>query len=359
MKKLVLIALLWLCFAVPALAEYPAFDLENGIVTLNNGVEMPILGIGTFAMSSEQAENSVYWALRDGYHLIDTARIYGNEDGVLEVVKVYRNSPAKEAGMQPGDIIVKVDGKEYSGDESSEAAANIRGKEGTSVELTYRRSGTEHTVTMVRASIQVETIEYEMLEDNLGYILIDGFESATARDFKEALDDLTAKGAKGLIIDLRDNGGGLVDQSIKIADMLMEQGTVVYTEDHNKKKDYYTTSAGRTGLPYVVLVNEYTASASEILSAGIQDNNEGIIIGTKTYGKGIIQSLYPSSMVQDRGNWDDGSAVKITIMQYFSPSGKTIHKVGITPDYIVELVEGDETDYQLQKAIEVLKTEVK
>ena len=284
---------------------------------------------------------------------------YGNEDGVLEVVKVYRNSPAKEAGMQPGDIIVKVDGKEYSGDESSEAAANIRGKEGTSVELTYRRSGTEHTVTMVRASIQVETIEYEMLEDNLGYILIDGFESATARDFKEALDDLTAKGAKGLIIDLRDNGGGLVDQSIKIADMLMEQGTVVYTEDHNKKKDYYTTSAGRTGLPYVVLVNEYTASASEILSAGIQDNNEGIIIGTKTYGKGIIQSLYPSSMVQDRGNWDDGSAVKITIMQYFSPSGKTIHKVGITPDYIVELVEGDETDYQLQKAIEVLKTEVK
>ena len=109
----------------------------------------------------------------------------------------------------------------------------------------------------------------------------------------------------------------------------------------------------------MVLVNEYTASASEILSAGIQDNNEGIIIGTKTYGKGIIQSLYPSSMVQDRGNWDDGSAVKITIMQYYSPSGKTIHKVGITPDYIVELVEGDETDYQLQKAIEVLKTEVK
>ena len=284
---------------------------------------------------------------------------YGNDDDKLEVVKVYRNSPAEKAGMKTGDLIIKVDGVAYAGSESSEAASNIRGKEGTSVEITYLRDGAENTVTMVRAAIQVETIEYEMLEDNIGYILIDGFESATSNDFKAALDDLTDKGAKGLVIDLRNNGGGLVDQCIKIADMLMDQGTVVYTEDHDKKKDYYTTKAGRTELPYVVLVNEYTASASEILSAGIQDNNEGIIIGTKTYGKGIIQSLYPSSMVQDRYRWDDGSAVKITIMQYFSPSGKTIHKVGITPDYVVELVDGDETDYQLQKALEVLKTEVK
>lgn len=284
---------------------------------------------------------------------------YGNEDDVLEVVQVYRNSPAKEAGMQPGDIILKVDGVAYSGSQSSEAASNIRGKEGTSVEITYRRDGVENTVTMVRASIQVETIAYEMLDDKIGYIQIDSFESATANDFKAALDDLTAQGAKGLVIDLRNNGGGLVDVSVKIADMLMDQGTVVYTEDQYKKKDYYTTRAGRTELPYVVLVNEYTASASEILSAGIQDNNEGVIVGTKTYGKGIIQSLYPSSMIQDRYSWDDGSAVKITIMQYFSPSGKTIHKVGITPDYIVELVEGDDTDYQLEKAIEVLKSEVK
>ena len=275
---------------------------------------------------------------------------YGNEDGVLEVVKVYRNSPAQKAGMQPGDIIVKVDGKEYSGSESNEAAVNIRGKAGTPVDITYRRDGVENTVTIVRASIQVETIEYQMLEDNIGYIYIDGFESATAKDFKAAMDDLTAQGAKGLVIDLRNNGGGLVDICVEVADMLMNQGTVVYTEDHNKKKDYYVTAAGRTELPYVLLVNEYTASASEILAAGIQDNNEGKIIGTKTYGKGIIQSLY---------TWDDGSAVKITIMQYYSPSGKTIHKVGITPDYVVELVEGDDTDYQLQKALEVLKAEVK
>ena len=271
---------------------------------------------------------------------------YGNADDVLEVVQVYKDSPAKKAGVQPGDIILEVDGVAYSGSQSSEAASNIRGKAGTSVEITFSRNGEKSTVTMVRAKISVDTIEYEMLEDNIGYILIDSFESGTAADFKEALDDLTAQGARGLIIDLRNNGGGLVNSAISVADMLMNQGTVVYTEDHDKKRDYYTTSAGRTDLPYVLLVNQYTASASEILAAGIQDNNEGKIIGTVTYGKGIIQSLVEMT---------DGSAVKLTIMQYFSPSGKTIHKVGITPDYVVELVEGDETDYQLQKAIEVLK----
>jgi len=271
---------------------------------------------------------------------------YNNEDGVLEVVQVYRNSPAKAAGMQPGDIILEVDGKPYSGSESSEAAANIRGTEGTDVTITYSRDGVRGTVTMTRAKIQVETVAYTMLEDNIGYIQIDSFEAATDDDFEAALDDLTKQGAKGLVIDLRNNGGGLVDVSVNIADMLMGKATVVYTEDHNKKKGYYTTEEGRTELPYVLLVNEYTASASEILAAGIQDNGEGKIVGTVTYGKGIIQTLMP---------WPDGSAVKITIQQYFTPSGKTIHKVGITPDYIVDLVEGDETDYQLEKALEVLK----
>ena len=271
---------------------------------------------------------------------------YNNADGVLEVVQVYRNSPAKAAGMQPGDIILEVDGTPYAGSQSNEAAANIRGKEGTDVTITYSRDGVINTVTMTRAKIQVETVAYEMLEDNIGYIQIDSFEGATADDFRAALEDLTAQGAKGLVIDLRNNGGGLVDISVEIADMLMGQATVVYTENHNKEKSYYTTSAGRTELPYVLLVNEYTASASEILAAGVQDNGEGKIVGTLTYGKGIIQSLQP---------WTDGSAVKMTIMQYFTPSGKTIHQVGITPDYVVELVEGDDTDYQLEKALEVLK----
>ena len=161
------------------------------------------------------------------------------------------------------------------------------------------------------------------------------------------MDEITQQGAKALIVDLRNNGGGLVDQAVKVADELMGQGTVVYTQDHEGKRSYYTTESGRTALPYVLLVNEYTASASEILAAGIQDNKEGTIIGTKTFGKGIIQQIYPIV--------EDGSAIKLTTMQYFSPSGNTIHNVGITPDHVVELKEGDNTDYQLQKAIEVLK----
>ena len=146
---------------------------------------------------------------------------YNNADGVLEVVQVYRNSPAKAAGMQPGDIILEVDGKPYAGSQSSEAAANIRGQEGTDVTITYSRDGVVGTVTMTRAKIQVETIAYEMLEDNIGYIQIDSFEGATADDFREALDDLTKQGARALVIDLRNNGGGLVNVSIEIADMLM------------------------------------------------------------------------------------------------------------------------------------------
>ena len=271
---------------------------------------------------------------------------YNNDDGVLEVVQVYRNSPAKAAGMQPGDIITEVDGTPYAGSQSSEAAAHIRGQEGTDVTITYIRDGKKGTVTITRAKIQVETVAYTMLEDKIGYIQIDSFEAATAEDFSAALEDLTKQGAKGLVIDLRNNGGGLVNAAVSIADMLMNKATVVYTEDQNKNKAYYTTEDGRTALPYVLLVNEYTASASEILAAGIQDNGEGKIVGTVTYGKGIIQQLNPL--------YDD-SAVKITIRQYFTPSGKTIHKVGIIPDYEVELIEGDDTDYQLLKALEVLK----
>ncbi len=317
--------------------------MEGAYAGLMEGLEDPY----SQYISAKEYEN--YMASMLGSYSGVGMSFYNNDDSVLEVIQVYRNSPAEEAGMKPGDIILEVDGKAVTGPESTEAAAAIRGREGTSVTIKYRRDGKEDTVTMVRAQITVETVSYEMLEgeDNIGYIQIDSFESGTGADFKAALADLTQLGAKGLVIDLRNNGGGLVDQAIKVADEIMNQGTVVYTEDHDGKRSYYNTNTGRTALPYVLLVNEYTASASEILAAGVQDNKEGKIVGTKTFGKGIIQSIYPI--------FDDGSAIKLTTMQYFSPSGNTIHKVGVTPDYVVELKADDDTDYQLQKALEVLK----
>lgn len=317
--------------------------MEGAYAGLMEGLEDPY----SQYISAKEYEN--YMASMLGSYSGVGMSFYNNDNSVLEVIQVYRNSPAEDAGMKPGDIILEVDGKAFTGPESTEAATAIRGREGTSVTIKYRRDGKEDTVTMVRAQITVETVSYEMLEgeDNIGYIQIDSFESGTGADFKAALADLTQLGAKGLVIDLRNNGGGLVNQAIKVADEIMNQGTVVYTEDHNGKRDYYNTNTGRTALPYVLLVNEYTASASEILAAGVQDNKEGKIVGTKTFGKGIIQSIYPI--------FDDGSAIKLTTMQYFSPSGNTIHKVGITPDYVVELKADDDTDYQLQKALEVLK----
>ena len=272
---------------------------------------------------------------------------YGNDDDLLEVVKVFRGSPAEKAGLKAGDFILEVDGTSFSGTESTEAASHIRGQAGTSVTLKYRRDGEDFTVSIVRASIVQETVEHTMLEDDIGYIVIDSFEAKTSEEFKNALAELTAQGAKALIIDLRNNGGGLVMQAVGVADQIMNRGTVVYTEDHDKNRDFLTTTNGRTALPYVILVNQYTASASEILCAGVQDNKEGILVGTQTYGKGIIQQFYNVGT--------DGTMVKLTYQQYYSPSGNKIHGVGITPDYVVELVQGDNTDHQLLKAIEVLK----
>ena len=272
---------------------------------------------------------------------------YGNEDGILEVVKVFKGSPAEKAGMQSGDLLLEVDGTPFSGPESTEAASHIRGQAGTTVNITYRRNGVENTVSIVRANITAETVEHSMLEDDIGYILIDSFEAKTSDEFKNALADLTGQGAKAFVIDLRNNGGGLVMQAVGVADQIMDRGTIVYTEDHNKKREFLTTGSGRTSLPYVILVNQYTASASEILCAGVQDNKEGIIVGTQTYGKGIIQGFF------DIGA--DGTMLKLTYQQYYSPQGHKIHGTGITPDYVVELVPDDPTDYQLLKAIEVLK----
>ena len=206
---------------------------------------------------------------------------------------------------------------------------------------------------MKREEIHSVTVSSKMLEDGIGYIRLSSFDETSAQEFSKALESIEKQGAHSFVFDLRGNPGGLVDVCVEIADMLMDKGTVVYIEDRAGNREYESTESGRTKMNYVVLVDGGSASSSEILSAGIQDNGEGKIVGTVTFGKGIIQ-------VMDR--FSDGSGVKITRYQYFSPNGRAIHGNGITPDYIVELTEDcfDEDgnlirDPQLDKALELLR----
>ena len=279
--------------------------------------------------------------------------ITANDNGYIEVVAPTDDTPAYRAGIKSGDLIVKVDGVEYAGSELDIAAAKMRGKAVTDVDVTIYRNGEYIDLTLTREHIISVTVKHEMLDDGIGYIRISSFEDNTSKDFAEALKDIESQGARGFVIDIRDNGGGLVNSCVSIADQLMDKATVAYTEDNQGKRDYYSTKDGKTDLPFVILINGGSASASEILACGIQDNAAGKIVGTQSYGKGIIQSL-------DR--LADGSAVKLTILQYFSPSGNVIHKQGITPDYVVELTDDcyDEdgnlvNDLQLEKALELLK----
>ena len=269
------------------------------------------------------------------------------------VLAVNTKGPAYAQGARKGDIIVSVDGVDALTMNGDELRDHIRGDLGTKVTIGLLRGDSVREIEITRAEIPTESVVFEMLDDGIAYISISEFIQETGKDFSSALEKAEAAGAKALIVDLRDNGGGLVSASIAVADELMNKAVVVSTIDHDGNTSSYTTANGRTALPYVVLINGNTASASEILSAGIQDNKEGTIIGTLSFGKGIIQNVMTLS---------DGSAVKYTELQYLSPNGNPIHGVGITPDIVVELTEDcyDErgflvVDAQLNKAIEVLK----
>lgn len=268
------------------------------------------------------------------------------EDGSMLVISTVQYSPAEKAGIKAGDLIVKVDGQSTEGLTSTQVRDMVRGEKGTSVTVTLSRNGEEYSATMVRQEMPEMTVYSSMVDNsNIGYIEITQFGDNTGEEFKTMLQQIQEEGAKALVLDLRYNGGGIVDSAIKVADELMDAGTVVYALDSQGNRKNYTTNRGRVDMPFVILVNEYTASASEILAAGVQDNNEGKIVGTQTYGKGIIQETM---------GWGDGSAVTLTMWQYYSPSGKTIHQVGITPDYEVALPNDATEDLQLLKAIEVL-----
>lgn len=274
---------------------------------------------------------------------------YNAEDNTILVVGVFDNSPADEAGIVEGDIITKVNDVPYSGEQLNEATTAIQGEEGTEVTVTVKKTdGKEKDLTMTRRSIHVDSVESEVLEDNIGYIAILQFSSTASAEFKTHFDELVSKGVKGLVVDVRDNTGGTTEAVESIASTFLKKGDIIYyTSDKHGKKMYAKCSKdGNLDLPLVVLSNGNSASASEILIASVKENDRGVIVGEKSYGKGVVQNLF---------QMNDGTAIKVTVEKYFTPDGNDIHKKGIEPDYEVVLTENDTTDTQLAKAIELLK----
>lgn len=266
--------------------------------------------------------------------------------GIITVVKVFAGSPAEEAGMLADDILYKVKGEEVTGQDLSLVVTDLKGEEGTTVDFSVLRGTDVIDMTATRRHIEVPTVEWKMLDARIGYIAISEFDDVTDDQFMDALDDLQRQGMTDLVIDLRDNGGGLVDVTCAILDRLLPEGMIVYTEDKNGNREEMRSDAENYydgGM--AVLVNGSSASASEIFAGAIKDYGVGTLVGTQTFGKGIVQNLFPLS---------DGSAVKITVSRYFTPAGNNIHGVGIEPDIIVEKEKDSDQDDQLQKAIEVL-----
>lgn len=251
-------------------------------------------------------------------------------DNQIVIIKTFEGSPAFEAGLLAGDKVVKVDGEDVDGSTMDKAVANMRGEPGTDVNVTILRDGDTEEYTLKRAVVNIPDLEYKMLEDHMGYIWLYQFDENSDKNFESALNDLKEQGMEGLIIDLRGNPGGLLDSCVNIADMLVPEGLITYREDRAGNREDYKSNASHLDIPLVVLVDENSASASEVLSGAIQDYGVGTIIGKTTYGKGVVQTLKP---------FKDGSGLKFTNSKYFTPKGRDIHKKGVVPDVEVDMTE--------------------
>lgn len=267
------------------------------------------------------------------------------DDDYLTVISPLEGSPAEKSGIKPGDKIIKVNGESVYAKDSDEVVGMIKGEKGTEVELTLKREGKEFTIKVKREEIVSKTIEGKVLEEEIGYIKIASFSENTYKDFKVSLDDLKSKGIKGLVIDLRNNGGGLLTVCKDIADELIGEGTIVYTKDNKGNTEYLKSDKRKLGLPIAILTNEGSASASEILTGAILDNKAGISVGTTTFGKGLVQSVRELK---------DGTGYKLTTAQYFTPNGDYINGKGIKPT-----IEEKNEEKQLDKAIDWIKQSIK
>lgn len=281
--------------------------------------------------------------------------------GIITVVKPFKDGPAYKAGLLPGDIIYKVEGEEVTGVDLTEVVSRMKGVEGTRVTISIVREGESEPMdfTITRREIEVPTIEVQMLKDKIGYIIVSEFDEVTVAQFVEAVDQLEKEGMKGLVVDLRNNPGGLLSSVVNMLDRILPKGLIVYTEDKNgKREEENATNDDKLNVPLAVIINGNSASASEIFAGAVQDYEVGTIVGTTSFGKGIVQKVIPLS---------DGTAVKLTISKYFTPKGRNIHGTGIVPDIEVELPENLkrevtiplDQDTQLQEAIRVVKDKIK
>lgn len=282
--------------------------------------------------------------------------VKNTEKGKIQVLAPIKGSPAEKAGIQAGDLILTVDGVDYSADEMTIASNKIKGEEGTTVTIEVLRGTETKKYELKREKVKVNQVEGKVLSNNIGYINFTSFDETTADDFKAKFEELNKQGIKSLIIDLRNNGGGIVDQALQIADYVADKDSVLlYEVDKNNKE---TVKKAKTdpiiNMPIIILTNENTASASEILAGALKDLGKAKTVGTTTYGKGVIQQILKLS---------DGSGLKVTIEEYQTPNRNKIHKIGIAPDEEVKLPDSvtnvlnvtESEDTQLQKAIEMLK----
>lgn len=272
------------------------------------------------------------------------------------VTQVFKDSPAEKAGILAGDIIVQIDGKAVGGMDLEKTTALIKGTAGTKVTLTMMRGEKAFDVTLVRAKIEINRVEWRMLKGSVGYIRITEFNGDCVEAFDEAIKQIEKNNAVALILDMRDNPGGYFDAAVKIADRLLPEGRIVSTKSRSGKEDVWNSDASYVNMPLAVLVNGYSASATEIVSAAVKDSKVGKVVGEKTFGKGIVQSLITLK---------DGSGLKLTTSEYFSPKGTKINGVGVQPDVVAKLPDElkqnpqkltEENDTQLQAALSLFKS---
>ena len=277
--------------------------------------------------------------------------------GAITIVKTFKKGSGAEEGMLPGDVIYKVAGKKIEGLELSKVVSQIKGEEGTFVKVTVLRNGKEIEFNLERRQLEIDTVTYRMEEKDgkkIGYIAVSEFDEVTASQFKSALKDLEKEGMQGLVIDLRDNPGGLLDVTCEMLDRMIKKGILVYTVDKNGKRvDEEATDNLSFDKPVAILVNGNSASASEVFSGAMKDYKVATLVGTNTFGKGIVQSIVP---------FEDGTAMKVTVSKYYTPNGANIHGTGIKPDVVVELNKealndgklDRKEDNQLDKALDVV-----